>query len=633
MKVHVALLSALPEEHDALALALSEYDARPTEYKGDMDRHYDIYRLPVKPEGSRLKRGLNEIRVALCELTDKGPINSAVATSTMLLDLSPTLTILVGIAGCMNDPGTKLGLGDVAIAEHVIDHVLGKRQNGKDLPDWIEYHCDLKLLSSIKQWCSSWKGTISIPRPDGQPIAPKAGCGAFLSGGIVLADEVKRKAFVKRVTKRKLVGIEMEAAGVKAVLEHDQTHDSFLMIKAFSDFAGKDKSDGAPAKDSWHAYACSAAAACTIDLLRERIGTRLEHYRVVQEPCSLFRRKAMAALDCFIESYAGASSFFPATARAVFESTVNEIEEMAKATLAESSGAQPEGRRFRTKIGQEYQFLIRAQEVFSHASRILAFSVDNVSTFWVSDDLRPDVQAYISCQAGGVPGNEQVMRTFVFTTPEEAHRYARRLDYHAKLFPNTFICSKEHYDQLIRTRLAINEAAIAALLGRDGTEGRDFAVLEYSGNDQAEPKSYFADLDRGVLTVQAITRRHVGGVQIDNMRSFCEKAITGCATPGGVSSVEGIPVMKWKCNIWHSDKQQWARCLATMFEEQTADVYHVTGFSIDKGEHTEDGYKDFREMLVDIKNDIRSHRGGRKSLASRYRVRGIGLTQRVELRR
>ena len=45
---------------------------------------------------------------------------------------------------------------------------------------------------------------------------PKASIGTFLSGNWVLADDSKREEFRTQIPSRKLLAIEMEAAGIKA---------------------------------------------------------------------------------------------------------------------------------------------------------------------------------------------------------------------------------------------------------------------------------------------------------------------------------------------------------------------------------------------------------------------------------
>ena len=132
MRVHVAILTALAEERDAILATLSADKGPVSDSTADPDRPYQIIDLPLAKQGT--------IRVALCNPTGAGPINGAIGASKMLLNLSPLLTILVGIAGCMGKR-EEFQLGDVAIAGTLYDYMLGKLEAGRTKPDWIPYPC------------------------------------------------------------------------------------------------------------------------------------------------------------------------------------------------------------------------------------------------------------------------------------------------------------------------------------------------------------------------------------------------------------------------------------------------------------------------------------------------------------
>jgi nucleoside phosphorylase len=619
MRVDVAIMTALPDEREAVCKALADASQSVETYVGEKARTYEVYGLPVSDHDSDQPA---HIRVAVCSICNAGPINAAIATSRLLVDLSPTLTILVGIAGCMGTEGPTLARGDVAIGEDIYDYVLEKRQGGTDLPEWKPYRCDGRLLDEIRQWLSNstWFHSVDFPRPEEKQRYPGAELGTVLSGHMVLADDVKKKEFITKTPTRRLIAIEMEAAGIKAVLEQDHQHNSFLMFKAFSDFAGEDKADSSKDKDKWRAYACHTAAAFTKTVLLECLGPRLSSYRSVPDPYHEFDRKARASLGCFVESFPDAPRFFRSAALALFEATIAEIATMARVAARHppltSIGNSPV---FHANLGRGHQFLIRARKIFGTASRIIAFSVDQVSTFWRAPEMKPAVKDYIKNQAGGSFPNENVTRVFVFSTPEEAHRYARRLDFHAEKFPNTFVCSREHYEALLRNELTSTEAAIKTWLSRD------FAILDYDDGNSDEPAAYFAELVGEDLALRAVGEDVVDGIAIANVRRFCATCAQICAVPGEIRDVGGVPILKWKSGLWQ-DRKVWAGSLRRMFEEGTAEVFHITGFTAEDGKVS----KEFRLALVRMKNDLE---GGasfpKKSLASKHRVRQVGLTKRI----
>jgi hypothetical protein len=438
-----------------------------------------------------------------------------------------------------------------------------------------------------------------------------------VSGSYVLADEKKKADLRNQCPSRRLLAIEMEAGGIKAMLEHDQEHNSFLLVKAFSDWAGDDKDDASIGKDLWHPYACKSAAVCTSELITECLGARLSNYRQQPDAAKRFQAKASSALTCFIESCHDLPGSFQNTARDLFLSAVHEAEQIA-ASLSWSPRTARDISEFRARIGQGQQFLLRARPIFGGASQIMAFSVDTVSTFWTAEEMKPLVKTYIDSQGGGKVPNEKVIRTFVFTTPEEAHRYARRLDYHAARFPNTFVCSAEHYLRLLREVVAVDESAATEWTGSD------FALLDYELQD-GDVISYFADLEASQLAVRRIVDDVVAGVQIAHVRKLCEDFVLRCATPGNTTEICGVPILKWLPSLWE-DKGRWENILAQMFDERTADVYHVTGFTVGNGPH----YAAFRRSLARLKNDLWTGSRGRKSLTRRYGLRGIGLTKLEE---
>lgn len=616
MRVDVAILTALAEEREAVYSKFKEGCISEERYTADRGRRYDIFTLSADEHLPGIE---NNLKVAICPITHMGPINGAIAASRMLLDLSPRVTVLTGIAAYMGEAEKGIGLGDVGIGEEIYDYMLRKLESGREQREWKSFKCDTTLLLAIRQWLSQtqWYLGIKERRPEKEKEHSTAVVGTFLSGPTVLADADVRDKFIRDTPNRRLIGLEMEAAGVKAVLEEDSDHNSFLVIKAFSDLGAGDKDKNNPRKDSWHPYSCQAAAVCTKAIVVDCLAPRLRLYRTLPPPDAVFEGKINQAVQCFVESHPHAPPFFGTLVRAVFESPVSEALQLARAVIASKRATNPEV--FRARIGRGHQFLIRAREVFGRATRIYAFSVDTVSTFWIASDTKQLVKEYIDTQAGERGAISDVVRTFVFSTPEEAHDYARRLDYHAAKFPNTFVCSAEHYEKLLSEVIAVDDRSVAAWVRRD------FALLEYSNPLGDLPIEFFADLEGEDLAIQRVDRDIVNGIQVANVHSVCEEFVNACHSPGEICMVRGIPILKWSPGLWE-EREKWSAALTQMFEKRTADIYHVTGFT---GEGS-GSYKEFRRALVRMRNDIEQRGIGGHSLASRHRVKGIELTKRLD---
>jgi nucleoside phosphorylase len=615
MRVQVAILTALAQEREAVCEALKKRSGEPQLYRGDCGRIYEIYTQAI---AGTIPAETDSIRIAVCEAMGAGPVNAAIGTAQMLVDLSPILTMLVGIAGCMaSDANMKLG--DVAVGEDIYDYALCKEQGDQRLPDWKTFTSDAQLLHAIRQWVggSRWARLVRTRRPDGLHDLPIAKIGHILSGNMVLASAARKAQLIKECPSRRLIAIEMEAGGVKAVLDQNPEHVSFLLVKGLSDRAiEEDKGDSNVNKDNWHPYACAVAAICAVEMICSCIGPRLRHFRQLPDRFPPFKSKVLAALDCFVDSYQQAPRFLKGMAKAVFLSAIDEVHDLANAVNPQNAEVDREPIEFRARIGHGHQFLMRAHQFFGDAKRITAFSVDNVSKFWMSPQMK-DVRSYIRGQAGGRASINRVIRVFVFSTPEKAHMYARRLDFHAERHPNTFVCSKVHYEMFLKKTMAQDPRSETFWLHRD------FALFDYENADRHDLR-YFAYLNDEDLAIRAITQDCVNGIRIANVRNLCQDMVKNCAIAGEIGIVEGVPILRWRPELWQ-DRKSWACLLGRMFEQRTADVYHVTGFTVGDGP----GYKDFRRALAQMKIDLTKDDKGTKSLAVRHKIRGVGLTKRI----
>jgi hypothetical protein len=97
----------------------------------------------------------------------------------------------------------------------------------------------------------------------------------------------------------------------------------------------------------------------------------------------------------------------------LFSSAIEETRQLTDA-LSWTASRENDVSEFRARIGQGQQFLTRARPLFEGAEQIIAFSVDTVSTFWQSEEMKPLVKKYIDSQGCGSRSRDNVIRTFVF---------------------------------------------------------------------------------------------------------------------------------------------------------------------------------------------------------------------------
>ena len=238
-KCDVAILTALPKELDAVLRQTDNWSVSLGRNQ-ESDRKYHT---------CVTKNGLSV--VAACAL-GMGQLNAALLARNFLDDWSPRKMFLVGIAGGLSD---DVRLGDIVIAEQIVDYEVGKVSSSGVSPRWSVYRSDSALLSNLLNVRdSAWKEHIKTPRPEGEKSdVPKVHFGVILSGNKVIADQATAGA-LSSVWSR-AAAIEMEAAGIAAALYQSPEHVPFVMIKAICDRADAAKND------DWQLYAADASAA------------------------------------------------------------------------------------------------------------------------------------------------------------------------------------------------------------------------------------------------------------------------------------------------------------------------------------------------------------------------------------
>jgi adenosylhomocysteine nucleosidase len=181
-----------------------------------------------------------------------GPLSSATVAQQVIAATRPTYLFLVGIAAGLH---RDVELGDVIVAEQIVDYEAGKQTPGAMKRRWAVYRSDPQLLSIARSVGSEWSLSLAPLRPDGDGRhLNKAHFGSLLSGAKVIADaaftDVLRQVWA-------------DAAAVYAATADDHAP-RFAAIKAVSDRGDVTKDD------RWQEYA-SAAAALFLSKVVERI--------------------------------------------------------------------------------------------------------------------------------------------------------------------------------------------------------------------------------------------------------------------------------------------------------------------------------------------------------------------------
>jgi hypothetical protein len=150
-EIDFGIVTAKPLERDAVVRCLDKCEKVQNE-------HLDIrtYYLGDVAVAS----GLYKVVVVLT--SDAGTVDAVATTGDLIRHWNPRYVIMLGIAGGI--PRDGLTLGDVVVADQVIEY-----EYAKELPEHSEirprvHRCDALLLSRVKD-LSNWSHSIDVPRP------------------------------------------------------------------------------------------------------------------------------------------------------------------------------------------------------------------------------------------------------------------------------------------------------------------------------------------------------------------------------------------------------------------------------------------------------------------------------------
>jgi nucleoside phosphorylase len=254
--VDFLLITALEEERDAVLKRLPGYQQLPP----SRDDVRVFYSSTIQ---AKLADGTECSYSAIVCMVGMGRVPATAATSDAIRRWSPDYVVLIGIAGGLKSAG--VGLGDILLAEQIADYQSQKITEEKTEIRWSALPVDHRLLEFSRSIpVTTWLPEISEPRPHGGQGMPKRHIGTITTGDAVIAVTEILESF-RDTNWPKLIGVEMEAGGA-AVSAHQSAHrPGFFMVRSVSDQAGNKSSKRVMA---WRPYACDAAAAYAITLIR-----------------------------------------------------------------------------------------------------------------------------------------------------------------------------------------------------------------------------------------------------------------------------------------------------------------------------------------------------------------------------
>lgn len=298
MQADFAIITMREDEYKALA---SRFNSTPQ--RGASGRNYAISQIQTKDGKKRT------VAIKRCE--EQGPQPAQQLANDMIKDLSPSLLLVVGIAGGV--PDTDFTLGDVVISSRIHDFGVNALKPGKiewDARGGIHPYVS-DIISSLPMYETDLEGwnaadSLRVPRPalditkfkafdltsmtpqdkqsifDGNPLEswqqkildmlkwhfddppqrppePLYKSGSIGSSGSLVRDTAILIQWLQDA--RSIRAIEMEAGGVFQAAQQLHRQYPVMAIRGISDIVGLKRDY------HWTPYACHSAAAFTYALL------------------------------------------------------------------------------------------------------------------------------------------------------------------------------------------------------------------------------------------------------------------------------------------------------------------------------------------------------------------------------
>ena len=252
------------------------------------------------------------VSVALVRTVTQGLTEAQNIATDIIEDLNPTCILASGIAGAA--PSNDIYLGDVVLATYIHDFSLkastptGVEQATHGYPVHRQLGNLIAVLPSILDPQGEWgsDNALNCPRPRVNPedINDIKGSVAwkqkikrsieyhenrdrptFVDGPIASSDELiklETAAQSRQIVDRRILAVEMEAAGIAKACQRNIGSTPFLVVRAISDIVGL------PRREAYTAYACNVAASFTKTLVHLDISERIHADSDATKPLSVF---------------------------------------------------------------------------------------------------------------------------------------------------------------------------------------------------------------------------------------------------------------------------------------------------------------------------------------------------------
>ncbi|MEC4762638.1 5'-methylthioadenosine/adenosylhomocysteine nucleosidase [Mycobacterium sherrisii] len=225
MSVTIGIVCAIPQELAYLRGMLST------------ERHERVAQLSFEAGD------LGTHRVVLAA-AGMGKVNSALVATLLADRFGCRPIVFTGVAGGL-DP--KLCIGDIVVADHVVQHDAGVIEDGRlrryqpghvpfiNPTDRFGYPVDPELLGRVRRRLAGFTLPALLPAAGGTGVAPRITYGTVLSGDQYLHCEATRNRWHDEYG---ALAVEMEGGALAQVCEAFAI--PWLVIRALSDLAGVD---------------------------------------------------------------------------------------------------------------------------------------------------------------------------------------------------------------------------------------------------------------------------------------------------------------------------------------------------------------------------------------------------------
>lgn len=263
-QVDVAIVTVLPEEFRAVCDCLPECRKDPGSQASPNLFSWHLGSIQTSFGGA--------YNIVVAQAGHAGTNRGGLCVSKTIDRWKPRYVFLVGIAGGFEKDG--LGLGDIAVSDHIWGYEYGKIGQAGFLPrNDLTYPCDMSLLNGILAHASTnlWLEGLTMETPDKGPLTPKVVPGPVASGDKVVDEP--GDPFFASVRKHwpGILAVEMEGCGAAEAIQvaHAEGRSiGFIMVRGVSDMPGAFSIENADVRRQWKQAASKASAQFVASYIR-----------------------------------------------------------------------------------------------------------------------------------------------------------------------------------------------------------------------------------------------------------------------------------------------------------------------------------------------------------------------------